>query len=202
MLKENFNKIETLEEGVLSAGLIAAMRDEDPDDLTRRALNNAGSAPSWEDCIDQVVTVKGFDLIKSNGRVYQNQQKNRFEDLIAAGAEVHTADGTDSQGKPLGKYVMTDIAFVGAITEGCRPNISVNTLMQYAKTPKAFGDKLKGKSNILNRVAPTAADYCVANADLVGKKLKIVFAKKETRTGSNFATNYVAFEVLADKQKK
>ena len=198
MLKENIKKVdELLENSIISESLAAAMQGEG-DELSKRALDNAGSTPSWEDCVGQELRVEGFDLIRSTARVYKNRRKNQFEELKNNGAEVHTADGLDTDGKPLGEYVENEIAFVAALTSGCRSNISVNTLQSYAKNKKSFKADTKKMSNILSFTAPTAGDY-VATCGLVGKTLKVAAAEKIGRFGSNG----VLFEIVESaKQAK
>lgn len=195
MLKENIKKIDTLlEDGAISENLAAVMLGEDSDELSKRALDNAGGTPSWEDCVGQTVLIKSFDLIKNSARVYKNARKNQFEELKAKGAEVHVADGVDAAGKPLGEYVLNDIAYVGAICDGCRANISVNTLQSFAKNRKQFKTDVKKFSNLLTITAPTAGDYAITSG-LVGKTLLVVAAEKIGRFGSNG----VIFQVVEDK---
>lgn len=194
MLKVNEERInDAIDNGFVGENLARVLQGEGSE-LEQRALNSTGAAPSWMDSVGDEYTVRGFDLVNSEVRVYKNVRKNEFERL-SKDHEVFVADGVDANNKPLGEYVLRPISYVAAIVDGSRSSISIATLMSYTKNRKDFADDAKNKQNILSRTAPSPADYVLQNTDLIGATLKVVAAKKVGR----FESNAVMFQIVPAK---
>lgn len=194
MLKENNEKIATLEEsGAITSALAAAMRGEGSE-LENKAMTASGAVAEWSTSVGQVYHIVGFDIINAKVRVYKNKSKNQFERLQKEGADVFTADGTDKDGKALGDYVERPIAYPAAIVAGGdRSNISITALQSYARNRNVIKpDKLKGKTNILALSAPTPADFIAMHSDTLMDSY-IELAAFDTDTKSRFETKVCVF---------
>ena len=198
MLKSNEQKVaKLLESKAISDKLAEAMRGKSENELLNKAANSAGGgAAEWKDSVGQEYHVDGFDVIESDVRVYKNKRKSEFENLQSDGAKVYHADGKDTNGDPLGDYVLRPIAYVAALVSGGdRSSISVTTLQSAARVK--FTEEPTG-IKYLKLSAPTPADFVAQYGnELVGKTIKLVkFEAKPNRFDST--TNVCAFDYVPE----
>lgn len=202
MLKSNEEKLTTLvEQKYVTDGLAAAMRGESDDEVCNKAANSSGGgSAAWEDSVGQQYKIVGFDIVKSDVRVYSDERPNEFKDLSEKdGATVGVADNGDRKGK---KYVLRPIAYVAALVQGGdRSSISVTTLQSAVRTKfsKEKAEKDLKNKKYLKMSSPTPADFVADYAEqLVGKTIELVaFEAKKNRF--NGTTNVCAFSFVDEK---
>lgn len=201
MLKSNEEKLTALvEQKFVTDNLAAAMRGESEDEVCNKAANSAGGgAAAWKDSVGQRYKIVGFDIVKSDVRVYSDERPNEFKELSEKGGIVGTADNGDHKGK---KYVLRPIAYVAALVQGGdRASISVTALQSAVRTKfsKEFADKELKNKKYLQMSAPTPADFVATYADMLVDKTIELVAFEERKNRFNSTTNVCGFNFADEK---
>lgn len=202
MLKSNEEKLTALvEQKYVTDGLAAAMRGESDDEVCNKAANSAGGGvAAWQDSVGQRYKIVGFDIVKSDVRVWADERPNEFKELSEKeGAVVGVADNGDRKGK---KYVLRPIAYVAALVQGGdRSSISVTALQSAVRTKfsKEKLDKDLKNKKFLQMSAPTPADFVATYADMLYDKTIELVAFEAKKNRFNGTTNVCAFNIVDEK---